>query len=147
MPFDTTQPVTEQAVSLTARLAQIGIIPVPEEQWRDYMDEVRRRYCHRARARWCTLDVNHNNLRSQLRQFRSPERVIGLAERVRQHLPDARFQVKSFYTDPLLFVEWYDRDALYPPSFYTACLGIWDRGKLIAIAEPPRKGFFARLFG
>jgi hypothetical protein len=49
-----------------------------------------------------------------------------LAERVAREIRDAEFEMEWFYTDPVLNV-------IY--SGQKACLGIWDNGRVVAIAD------------
>lgn len=71
-----------------------------------------------------------------------PKELVDLATMVEKNLPDAQFSVEYFDTDPVLNVH-------YGETY--ACLGIWDKGEIIAIADhnpitsTRPKGFLARL--
>ncbi len=89
-----------------------------------------------------------------------PAEVTALGERVKREVPGARFSVDYFDQDPVLSVT-------YPVGSdrREACLAIWDKGEIKAIAETgrrarekaarvpapmapsERRGLFATLFG
>lgn len=169
MPFDNTNVMRESAVRdppvFTDPLERLGIIPVPTEFVREYKRKYRQVFISRAIGglgpyEWrnfvlpvaptnCNLqwflsgEISRALIGSDLSD--APKPLFDVAERVRDTLPTARFSLDYFYRDPLLYAHYLVGDV---PRM--ACLGIWDKGKIVAIAGTPireRRGFFAILFG
>jgi hypothetical protein len=170
MPFDNTNVMRESAVRdppvSIDPLERLGITPVPPEFVDFYKKDYRKRFMASkwpkgpGPFKWRTFDIDCRDrmglawhLENEPRWFTSnddsvaPSAVVDLATRVSRAVPGARFSLDYFYTDPILHVT-YDAGG----QTRSACLGIWDRGEIVAIANKPvhipeRRGFFATLFG
>lgn len=169
MPFDNTNVVRESAVRdppvSPDPLERLGIIPVPAEFVREYKRKYREVFISRASRgpgpyEWKNFVLPVAPTNGHLRWFLSgeiskaligsdlsdaPKPLFDVAERVRDTLPTATFSLDYFYRDPLLYAHY-----LVGGAPRIACLGIWDKGKIVAIAGTPireRRGFFATLFG
>jgi hypothetical protein len=75
---------------------------------------------------WKFPNVRRRDIRPTLDVSAAPEPINALARRVCRELEDAEFELEWFYTDPALNVVW---------AGQTACLGISDGGRVVAIAE------------
>jgi len=147
MPFDAT---THR--SMTVRhpdaLRNMGLVPVSWWRVRHHKRTVAANWKAQYRgtssafvlARWQTISISRLNLLAELtvplRRVRTqdisaaPPQLIDLAMEVDRTVEDARFSLQYFDIDPILQIS-YDADRR------VACLGIWDKGKIIAIASPP----------
>lgn len=176
MPFDsmwTEKPLVAETVGNT--LAAVGITPVPrhlaDRHKKKVMELYRRESLSKDRlvqagiARWATLPLMMTDRGTQLypRSFTpirrrlgepvairmtpdrsiAPSAIIQVARKVHQQIEKPAFSVEYFYDDPILNVTYYDTVG----KKHHDCLGIWDDGKVIAIATlpPPRTGWM-RLF-
>jgi hypothetical protein len=75
-------------------------------------------------------------------QTAAPAEIIKVAATVHRNIWDAKFTVEYFYDDPILNVTYCDLDG----TIHDECLGIWDHGRIIAIAGmPDRKPWYSRL--
>lgn len=169
MPFDNSNVMRESAVRdppvSTDPLERLGITPVPPEFVAHYMRRYQRRFkllhpllvlsgpLYWTRVGVASYDADRlrrglaGGVLGRLSSDTSgaPQALIALAERVRAARPDALFTVAYFYEDPVLFAAYQIGE-----RSRTVCLGIWDKGAIVAIAGTPvpeRRGFFATLFG
>jgi hypothetical protein len=165
MPFDAT--VLSVSNELADRLRLIGIREVHLNVVNEHKARVIRDFSRSLRGRglvrsgaaaWRTLHMYRN-----LDILECPRREIGptidvspapapindLARRVSRELADAEFELEWFYTDPVLNVYC---------GGQKACLGIWDDGRIVAIAEhegyvpapayqPPQEPLWRRWIG
>jgi hypothetical protein len=142
MPFDaTTLPLSNQ---ITDRLVAIGIVPVPLTEVEEHKRKVIMNFSTSMRGRglvrtgvaiWRTLHLYRNlEILECPRKHvgmtddvsAAPRPIIQLAERVSREMRDAEFELEWFYTDPIVNVVC---------SGHRACLGIWDNGRVVAIAD------------
>jgi hypothetical protein len=158
-------------------LAAIGIIPVPMADVDRHKAQVTACYralsLHHAqmvadgRARWQThwiksigafdpdevdyppFAIIRKRLAKWPDHFQTPDQspapraIIKVAERVHEKITGASFGVAYFYNDPILLVNYTDANRCQ----HTECLGIWDNGKVVALAVmPPRRSWLKRLF-
>jgi len=166
MPFDAT------SLSLTShiadRLLAMGITPVPPSVVDQHKEKVVAAFCTSMRGRglvrsgaavWSTLHIyrsleilrrprRHLGMTSDVSA--APRPILRLAEHVSREMRDVEFEVEWFYTDPILNVVCGGR---------RACLGVWDNGKIVAIADhedyvphdadeaAPRVAFWRRWLG
>ena len=166
MPFDATD--LALSTSLLDRLTAVGIRPVPSDVVHEHKQHVIRDFSTSMRGRalvrsgaatWRTLHI-YRALEILARPRKhtgptidisaAPRAIIKLAERVSIEMSDAEFELDWFYTDPVLNVV---------GSGQRACLGIWDSGRIVAIADhdgfasadfsdaAPRKTFWRRCIG
>lgn len=163
MPLDATGSITEvtsHAVAVTPNidpLAELQIVPVAKTVYLNHKKKISRMYSGQfyPSARWETVQLRRPYLRQQLAKLpigsmahdrsAAPEPVIRLAERVARHIKSAEFAVEYFYTDPILNVTYQ-----HAGRVQVACLGIWDKGDIVAIADevrPRKQSLFARWFG
>lgn len=146
MPFDAMvkKPDVVTQSPMEAKLAKIGITPVPPQVMHAHQQRVKDEFLRnhpyrRSDIDWVMLNFRPMSCR-ELRQklttplpvmtndlSAAPSQLVKLAERVTREVKEAAFSVSYFYTDPILLV----RDDQSIP----ACLGIWDHGVLIAIAD------------
>lgn len=142
MPFDA---LTTDLKSNDA-LANLGIVPVPWTLVEDYKRTIVRRFADRSYHNWCLVDRQfaiwrnmplHGDLAKRLAHpptkhhstediTGAPKPLIDLAVHVRNRVSDAVFSLEYFDTDPVLNVRY---------GGQIACLGIWDQGQLVHIAE------------
>jgi hypothetical protein len=129
---------------LAERLSAMGINPVPSSVVDEYKDKVIRNFSTSMRGRslvrngaaaWRALHVYGNfevlelprkHIGPTIDISAAPQAIIQLARRVSRELSDAEFELEWFYTDPILNVV---------SGGSKACLGIWDSGRIMAIAE------------
>ncbi len=169
MPFDNTNVLRESAVRdppvSPDPLERLGIIPVPPEFVEFYKKDYRKRFLASKGPKgpgpfkWldCIMDYSDVSVRWFLTRHpiyftsddasAAPDEVIDLAEKVVRNVSGARLSLSYFYTDPIVSVHY-----RFDGEQREACLAIWDRGAVIAIANQPvvipeRRGFFATLFG
>jgi hypothetical protein len=142
MPFDaTTLPLSNE---IADRLVAIGITPVPLAVVHEYKRKVIVDFSASVRGR--DLVLNGTAIWRTLRMYRdlkilerprkylgmtndvsaAPKPIINLAHRVSREIGDAEFELEWFDTDPVLNVICGGRKA---------CLGIWDHGRIVAIAD------------
>jgi len=142
MPFDAT--VLALSPSLSDRLTAMGIRPVPldvvdghkQQVIRDFSTSMRGRALVRSgAATWRTLHIYRaleilakprKHIGPTMDISAAPRAIRQLAERVSIEMSDAEFELDWFYTDPVLNVVC---------GGQRACLGIWDRGRIVAIAD------------
>lgn len=142
MPFDATD--LALSTSLLDRLTALGIRPVPscvvvehkEQVIRDFSTSMRGRALVRSgAATWRTLHIYRaleilakprKHIGPTIDISAAPRAIARLAERVSIEMSDAEFELDWFYTDPVLNVVC---------GGQRACLGIWDRGRIVAIAD------------
>ena len=169
MPFDNTNVLRESAVRdppvPTDPLERLGITPVPAEFVAKYKRRYRGIFVSKALRglgpyEWRNFALPCAPTNRNLDWFLSgeisraligsdlsdaPKPLFDVAERVRDTIPEATFSLDYFYRDPLLYAHyWVGQEPR------AACLGIWDKGVIKAIAGvpvPQRRGFFATLFG
>jgi hypothetical protein len=127
-------------------LVMLGITPVPKDLVDAYKANYRTIWLSRYAVRrpeachWRTVKQGKRKLETFLAspmQFRNyatdqsaaPAKLIDLALRVQTMIPDAEFSVDYFDRDPVLNVT-YEFNGKQK-----ACLGIWDEGKIKAIAK------------
>ena len=146
MPYDGLK------VLQNSRAIEIGLVPVPksvaEKHKADFERKFRRwhwfginRSAIDGGARWAniTLEGVSDDLEYWLKhppigmtndRSGAPQALIDLALKVRATLINPVFEIEYFYTDPILNV-------IYEDGFDVRkdCLGIWDNGKIIAIAK------------
>jgi len=137
MPFDAlTTDLTNDA------LANLGIVPVPATLVEEYKDTVVRRFIEqsgynrslvaRKFAVWRSVPLHSDVAKllahppTRIPVTGAPKPLIDLAVYVRNRVTDAAFSLEYFDTDPVLMVTY---------GGQTACLGIWDNGQLVHIAE------------
>jgi len=164
MPFDTATDY-ELGINIPVvvgnTLSAIGITPVSRKIAEDHKIKVVKAF--RAEntqashfvdiksARWLTrrlsVDVDDNfvyepdfqAIRRQLTpgcpwtsdKSGAPAEIVRVAEIVHQEIEQAKFSVEFFYTDPILNVTYTDTNG----DVHHDCLGIWDQGKVVAIAQ------------
>ena len=146
MPFDA-YTHSSLTVQHPDALRNMGVVPVSSYRVRRHKIAVASlwRLQHKAEvastlARWQTVPIARDELVASLAtplkrnstddRSPAPQALINLATDVSHHIKDATFQLSYFDTDPILHVKYGNR---------TACLGIWDQGKIVAIAGPPSK--------
>jgi hypothetical protein len=135
MPFDATGELRPD-YTLDNPLTEIGISPVPTSLIYKHKARMEERYSHRYAARWIEVDIPAAKLEHRLadltcyrlpKKAAAPQAVIAIASRVKQALPQTRFVLGYFETDPYLV-------AILPQM--TAYLGLWtSRRRLKAIAR------------
>lgn len=143
----------------TDTLTTLGIVAVPQHVVQRHKKKVEQEFLDSSRsaavrlqfgyAQWRTCVLQRSKLSYQL--FRpgrllggtpmdvspAPAELIALAEHVNQHAPhDDTFALEYFDTDPILQV--------INPSGDRTCLGIWDKGKLLHIAQGYRPNLLRR---
>lgn len=124
---------------------RLGIVPVPE----DFVKRYRRDYLENISVpgtRWLTAKFNPKtwDLKTFLRKglqnrgentsfanayvtdkTAAPKKLVALALQVQEQFPDAKFETAYCMYDPILYATIEDEKG---------CLGIWDEGRMIAIA-------------
>lgn len=60
-----------------------------------------------------------------------PDAIVDIVKTVHQQIEKSEFTIEYFYDDPIVNVEYTDATG----KFHRDCLGIWDNGKVIAIAS------------
>jgi hypothetical protein len=158
-------------------LAAIGIQPVPDDvvtaHKRQMVDAFRAKSRYNAdlvdsgRAFWeerTLLQLRYGDCAQHSRNFEylanqlraapgilmtpdtrpPPRAIIDIARTVHGAITGAAFSIEYFYDDPILIVRYADTCG----ESHRACLGIWNQGKVVAIAaQPPRADWWSRLFG
>jgi len=154
MPFDATVAIPQRADPLR----QLGVIPVDDKVVKAHKASVIEAFCsvegtvlgeciaannrravQTGIAYWRQIVFSRHEICDKLRLFHqeyrytpdhsaAPRALIKLADYVAKRLEESVFVVEYFYTDPILYVVYDQR---------TACLGIWDKGKLLDIATYP----------
>ena len=141
MPFDAT--TISLSDDLTDRLTAMHIEPVPLHVVNEHKDRTIKEFCRTMRGRglvrsgaaaWRTLHMYRNleilkiprrHIGPTLDISAAPRPIVDLAERVAYDIRNAEFELEWFYTDPVLNVVW---------GGQRACLGVWDGGRIVAIA-------------
>jgi hypothetical protein len=151
MPFDNSPNPILLDVPITPKikntLAALGLQPVPREQAEQHKADMLAGYAatsenQRKQVRYGTVywqTAKINNLASLARppdyssvdRRGAPSEVIDLAKTVQRGLQNAQFQLEYFYTDPILNVIYMDATGVK----HRDCLAIWDKGKVLAIAN------------
>lgn len=137
-----------------------------------HADLVEKGYARWA-ARWITINNNHHiygnlssdryNIISYVPDFKkirkqllrsggglmstpdgsaAPSAIIKVAAKVHRAIAGAKFSVAFFADDPILNVTYLDQNG----ELHHDCLGIWDHGKVIAIAVLPERSWITQLF-
>lgn len=165
-------------------LARLGIMPIPYDQVQRYKDRYKAVWLERGKDRgrqgpfeWRTVSFFDWMEQQKLHEFwhpnkahkpitledflaapmkfnkrtsdatPAPQALVDLATVVERNVEEAHFSVDYFDTDPVLNVR-------YGRGLHSACLGIWDGGKVVAIADhefgasielAPPTGFLGRL--
>lgn len=160
MPLDNTGIIIDPpTISSLDPLTRMGVTPVPDDFVRDYKTQYRENWLRendygagkpgpfewrtRTHQDWIQFMSPYHRKASDrsLENFlnssfwmedptKAPKKLVNLAIRVQQTIPDAAFSVDYFYTDPVLNVCYSVGEISR-----TACLGIWDHGVLKAIAD------------
>jgi len=142
MPFDSAHAST--AARLADRLSAMGIQPVSSDVVTEHKNKVIRDFSTSMRGRslvrngaavWQVLHI-YRDIQALERPSRhlgptidisaAPQPIIQLARRISRELKEAEFEIEWFYTDPVVNVVC---------GGQRACLGIWDRGRIVAIAQ------------
>ena len=186
MPFDTAayKPEIDFPAITGNTLAAIGISPVPREVAENHKTKVIQQFraegqesahlVNSGLALWLTrqlaIDDDGNvfhepDFRAIRRQLTpgwpwtstrrgAPAEIVQVAETVHHGIEQAKFSLEFFYTDPILNVTYTDTNN----RVHHDCLGIWDQGKVVAIAQTsgpapspapssPAAPWYLRLFG
>ena len=156
MPFDgsSQSALTETIRPVGGTLAALGIQAVSRKVVKAHQKKVLREYAEQGpyeafmvathRAYWrVTKPLTAANFKSVKQMLRNPvgtialdksgapNEIIALAELVHQHIQPAAFTVGYFYDDPILKVFYIDDHG----NEHNECLGIWDHGRVVAIAD------------
>ncbi len=141
MPFDAT--TLSLSSGLVDRLVAIGITPVPLRVVNEHKQKVIEDFCTSMRGRslvrnraamWRTLhiyrdleilEVPKKHIGPTVDVSAAPRPIVQLTQRVARELKDADFELEWFYTDPIVNVIC---------GGQRACLGIWDGGRVVAMA-------------
>ena len=155
MPLDDTSRTTEPEIApIDNTLASLGLTPVSREVVERHKRHMTREYALKGRseayrvasglARWKTISfemIPSNDLAKAIHtglsrvwtedHSRVPDAIVKVARRVDRGIENAEFSVQYFDVDPILDVCYTDRSG----HRHLDCLGIWDQGKIIAIAS------------
>jgi hypothetical protein len=155
MPFDDTSPRTEpKVVAVGNTLASLGITPVPRDIAENHKKTMLSDYASwgheealkvsNGTAHWRTIYLSRTpiaKLQSSINvtlssryttdQTRVPDGIASLARQVGNSIENAEFSVEYFDVDPILNVCYTDNLG----RRHFDCLGIWDQGKIVAIAS------------
>lgn len=158
MPFDDMSIRTEPAEAIIEQpigntLQAIGIQPVPRTVAEAHKTQMMADFAAKGnyqailvrarRAYWVTRqfgEATNVELRRLLAsptissspdRSAAPKQIVDVAEKVNTGIKDAVFAVEYFYDDPILNVSYRDANNV----FHNDCLGIWDRGNVVAIAD------------
>ncbi len=159
MPFDSLG-LGIETESVTDPLERLSITPVPADFVKAYMKDYRKKFMatrprglpgpfvwrRRDFAEFVGMHGRMYSLEFFMRVMgglgtpetysteQVPSELVALAERVEREVPNAGFSIDYFDRDPILNVH-YGIGA----ERREACLGIWDRGTLVAIADTTRR--------